>query len=168
MTDRSADQARDTLEHAPHGHGGAHPPAEEDRVHSRTIVFVGVGALVVFFVASLAAIGAMKRQQQQILPQGAAPMPALLGQGKIGLLEQRLFEHSNQVESMRAAKLRRLEGYGWVDPKQGTVHIPIERAMELVLQGVRPAAAPPAPGSAPAADHAHRAPEPEAGKGRQR
>lgn len=33
----------------------------------------------------------------------------------------------------------RLESYGWVNQRQGIAHVPIERAMELLLdQGVRP------------------------------
>lgn len=158
MTERGPEQAQDTLAHAPHGHGGAHPPAEEDRVHSRTIVLVGVAALVVFFVASLAAIGAMRRQQRQLLPEGPAPMPELLGSAKIGLLEQRLFEHSNQAEAWRAAQRRRLESYGWVDPAKGVVRMPVERAMQLVLEGARPPASGEAAGAGPG-------PRPEAGKG---
>jgi len=32
-----------------------------------------------------------------------------------------------------------LASYGWIDPKQGIVHLPVERAMQLVLErGVKP------------------------------
>lgn len=34
----------------------------------------------------------------------------------------------------REAEYRRLNTYGWVDQKTGTVHIPIDRAKELMLQ----------------------------------
>ena len=36
------------------------------------------------------------------------------------------------LKSLRAAEDARLHGYGWVDRDAGVVHIPIERAMELV------------------------------------
>jgi hypothetical protein len=143
--------ARETIEHAPHGHGGAHPPAEEDRIQSRTIVLVGVASLIVFFVASLVAIASMRRQQGELRPQGAAPLPAELGEAKIGILEQRLFENSNQATVLREVQRRKLESAGWVDRAQGIARIPIDRAMELVLQGERPApVAPPAQGATPA------------------
>jgi hypothetical protein len=120
----------------------AHPPAEEDRIGSRAIVLVGVGALIVFFVASLAAIGAMKRQQSRLIPDGPAPLPAELGQSKIGLLEQRLFENSNQADVVQRVQRSKLESYGWVDPAQGIIRIPIERGYELVLAGERPEGSP--------------------------
>jgi hypothetical protein len=123
-------------------HATAHPPAEEDRIGSRTIVLVGVGALLVFFVASLAAIGAMKRQQGRINPDGPGPLPAELGESKIGLLEQRLFENSNQADVVHRVQRSKLESYGWVDRSQGIIRIPIDRGMELVLAGERPEGSP--------------------------
>lgn len=36
------------------------------------------------------------------------------------------------LEEKRRADEERLAGYGWVDREQGVVHIPIERAMDLV------------------------------------
>jgi hypothetical protein len=38
-----------------------------------------------------------------------------------------------------------LDGYGWVDRAAGIVHIPIDRAMDLILAEARPAALPSAP-----------------------
>ena len=142
------EEIRKTIEHAPHGQAGAHPPAEEDRIQSGTIVFVGVGALVVFFAASLLVISSAKHQQRELLPQGPAPLPAELGSPKIGLLEQRMFENSNQAQSWREGQQRKLGSYGWVDPAQGIVRLPIDRAMELVIEGARPEASPPPRGGA--------------------
>ena len=39
---------------------------------------------------------------------------------------------SVDLKSMRAAEDARLHNYGWVDRNAGVVHIPIERAMELM------------------------------------
>lgn len=43
----------------------------------------------------------------------------------------------------------RLQGYGWVDGEHGVAHIPIERAMELIVTGRKPAPAPNEVGQAP-------------------
>jgi hypothetical protein len=52
-------------------------------------------------------------------------------------------------QAFRDAEKARLETYGWMDRQGGAVHIPIERAMELITQrGVGPL--PPAPVVAPA------------------
>ena len=50
-------------------------------------------------------------------------------------LERKVFNQPNQeLEQLRAGQLERLHSYGWVDQNQGTVHIPIGRAMEIVSE----------------------------------
>lgn len=52
---------------------------------------------------------------------------------------------SEDLARLRAGEEWRLQGYGWVDRSQGIVHIPIERAMDLIVErGLpgRPAHAP--------------------------
>jgi hypothetical protein len=43
-------------------------------------------------------------------------------------------DERTQLNSIRIAEEQKLNSYGWVDEKAGTVHIPIERAMELLVQ----------------------------------
>jgi len=128
-------------EHGPaHGagdHGFAHPPTEEDHIASTRIVAVGVAALVVFVVGSAAAGFAMKALRRELNPDGPA-IPSEVGKTKIGMIEQRLFEHANQGVAWRAQAEQRLRSIGWVDREKGLVHIPIERAMDLVEKGARP------------------------------
>ena len=38
------------------------------------------------------------------------------------------------LAQLRAREQAQLDGYGWVDRGAGTVHIPIDRAMELFVQ----------------------------------
>ena len=53
-------------------------------------------------------------------------------------------------KDFEAAEASRLSSYGWMDRSTGVVHIPIERAMELIEQrGVGPL--PPAPAAVPGA-----------------
>jgi len=121
-----------------HEHGAAHPPAEEDVLPSGQIYLVGVIALVVFFVGSVAAGVGMKAIQRQQNPEGPALVPHEGGQGKIGIVEQRLFEHSNMGPTWREAAHQRLDSFGWVDREKGIVHIPIDRAMDMVEKGAHP------------------------------
>jgi hypothetical protein len=46
-------------------------------------------------------------------------------------------ETSARLSELRAEQGKRLEGYRWVDDKEGIVTIPIERAMELVVEESR-------------------------------
>jgi hypothetical protein len=125
------------------GHHG-HAPTEEDRISTGPILWVGIGSLVVFFFASLAATTYLRLKVGE---RPALPIPAEVGQSKIGLVEQQLFDRSFRGERQWKDKLDRLGSWGWADRERGVVHMPIERAMELTVQGVRP---PPGPPPAPA------------------
>jgi len=124
--------------HAAHA---AHEPIrqEEDRISTRIIVLVGAGSLAIFLVAGWAAVGFLRARERA---HGPMVMPAEMGRSKIGMVEQDFFDVSVRGARQRALKMERLGSYGWVDERAGTVHIPIERAMELVAQGVRPAPGP--------------------------
>jgi hypothetical protein len=43
-------------------------------------------------------------------------------------------DERGQLNGIRLTEEQTLYSYGWVDEKAGTVHIPIERAMELLVQ----------------------------------
>jgi hypothetical protein len=119
-----------------HAQGG-HPPAEADQINSWKIAVVGIGSLVVFLVASVVTVAQMRRQQAELNP--AHPMmPAQAGQRKIGMVEQQLFENANHAEALARQQRERLGSWGWVDKEKGTVHVPIDTAMDLVLRGERP------------------------------
>jgi hypothetical protein len=61
---------------------------------------------------------------------------------EIGIVDQVPFTADKRLPLWRAARKAELESYGWVDRAKGTVHIPIEAAMEQVLIGTMPAGAP--------------------------
>jgi hypothetical protein len=131
---------------APHGeHGHAHGVrSEEDRVSTGSIIAVGVASLVIFFLASAVAVSYLRVSQGERPP---LPIPPEVGRSKIGMVEQQQFDLAFRGERDRAARLERLGSYGWVDRGAGVAHVPIGRAMDLVVKGVRPA---PAAGPGPA------------------
>ena len=63
------------------------------------------------------------------MPPKAPPLPNLQSQP------------FKDVFSLRAAEDKKLTGYGWVDKEGGVTHIPIDRAMEVMLQRGFPARA---------------------------
>jgi hypothetical protein len=128
-----------------HAHdASAHPKTEDDRVDSRTVLLVGVGALVVFVLAGLAASTYLSHV---VAERPGPPLPAEIGQTKIGLVEQKLFDQPLRGAADKAARVKRLGAYGWVDEGKQVAHLPIEVAMELVASGVR--ATPTVPPTAP-------------------
>jgi hypothetical protein len=128
-------------EKAAHGGGHGRVRSEEDRISSGPILAVGIGALVIFFLASWVTISYIRMREGE---RPLLPVPQELGQSKIGLVEQQLFESAHRGAQDREARKKQLGSYGWVDRKAGVVRIPIERAMELSAEGVRPSATGPA------------------------
>ncbi len=126
----------------PHGAQGAPHGAvrsEEDRIRTPAIVAVGVGALVVFVLASLVT-GSYRFAREG--EHGPLPVPPEVGRSKIGLVEQQDFDLAVRGERDREARRERLGSYGWVDRSTGVAHVPIDLAMELVAKGVRAAPGP--------------------------
>ncbi len=120
----------------PHGAHGGHGAvrSEEDRISTGKIVAVGVGSLVLFFLASLVT---SVYQQVRLGEHGPIPIPPEIGQSKIAMVEQQQFDLAVRGERDRAARVERLGSYGWVDRSTGVAHVPIDLAMELVAKGVR-------------------------------
>jgi hypothetical protein len=115
--------------------------SEEDRISTGRILLVGIASLVLFFIGSLASVMFYNSVRAE---RPGPPIPAELGSSKIAMVEQQLFDRSRRGSIDRAAREERLRSYGWVDRQKGVVHIPVDRAMELVAEGARPA-----PGGAP-------------------
>jgi hypothetical protein len=123
-------------EHEPAG-SRPHGPSvrsEEDRIPSLRIVLVGIAALFVFFVGSLITVGYERARREAY---GPYVIPPEIGQNKIGLVEQQIFDLAVRGERSRAKQLEELGSTGWVDRGAGVAHIPIEDAMRLVVEGVR-------------------------------
>ena len=132
-------------------HGHAHGVrSEEDHVPALKIILVGVGALLVFFLGSWVTVAYLGARMEA---HGPITIPPEIGLSKIGMVEQQPFAQAVRGERAKVRQLQQLESYGWVDRKEGVVHIPIQEAMRMVVSGVRPgpgvdAGAPP-PGGQP-------------------
>ncbi|HXM77219.1 MAG TPA: hypothetical protein VN971_10610 [Thermoanaerobaculia bacterium] len=125
--------------------------------HERNTVSVrGVVRFLVSLAASLVVISAVvwgvfrllardaKSEDRPLSPAVARSLARLPPQPR---LEDRPLALRTELNAQEKA---RLSGYGWVDRNAGTVHIPIERAMDLLVQRGIPAvrsgsAAAPAP-----------------------
>ena len=113
--------------------------AEPDRIGTPRIVAVGLAALMFFAVASWATIRfGFDRTRAEVLPDGPPAPPAEIGKNKIGIVEQRLFSLAVEPTEWRRQQRERLESWGWVDRKEGIVHVPVEEAMARVAKGERP------------------------------
>ncbi len=125
----------------PHGTPGASHGvrSEEDRISTPAIIGVGVGALVVFFIASLVTGSYLFAREGE---RGPLPIPPEVGQSKIGIVEQQDFDLAVRGERDREVRRERLRSFGWVDRSTGVAYVPIDLAMELVSKGVRASGGP--------------------------
>lgn len=135
--------------------------AEPDRVSAKVVVGFGVallvlGAIAMVLVALIFKVferGATRRDEASVSAAGLQAPPEIVPPAP--RLQVHAVRHWKDFE---AAENARLESYGWMDRSAGVVHVPIERAMELIAQrGVGPL--PPAPMAMPPA-----APTPAAGE----
>jgi len=137
--------------HAP-GHGGV--AAEPDRVSSRIVMGFGV-LLAIFTVVSMLLVAALfrglsksagKKDDAAIAAAGLERRP-----DRVPPLPRLQVYPARQWKDFRAAEAERLSTYGWMDRASGSVHVPIERAMDLIaVRGVGPL--PAAPVAMPAAE----------------
>lgn len=77
--------------------------------------------------------------------------------------QSRAQKRMEKLKTLTEATSKQLSTYGWVDKNKGTVHLPIERAMELTvaeLSAKKPASAYPIATPAPAASPANAASSP--------
>jgi len=109
------------------------PPPEEERIPFGKVAAVGLTAIVLFSAAVVWEQHLLAQETRAALPQGEAPAPRV-GQDEIGIVDQQMFELEGRAARLRRDQLQRRDSYGWVDRDAGTVHIPIQRAMDETVQ----------------------------------
>lgn len=110
---------------------------EEDRVRAGVIAIIAVVTLIVFGIGILWAIWLVVSISDEVRPE-PAPIPSLIGQPVIGIVEQPMFDRDRRLADLLGAQRERLSSYGFVDREKGRIHIPIEEAMKRVAAGERP------------------------------
>ena len=94
-----------------------------------SIVVGAIGVLAAGWVLSIRA-GAVK-------PNFAGPGGPRAAPSAISSLEQTPIWGAPVGEDRQASQRRELESWGWADRDAGVAHIPIERAMDLVVEESR-------------------------------
>jgi len=111
------------------------PPAQAaEGINWGAVLGVGIGSIVVFAIAILIVVRMLHAREKALQPIGPDPMPLQIGQVEIGIVDQVPFDVTRTLQAYRDDRIQRLETWGWVDRKAGTVHMPIDRAIELVVQ----------------------------------
>jgi len=112
---------------------------------------IGMAFLILIFLFSLAGLF---RYFAKRAAEVQAPVPPMGSMGQKLPPEPRLEPHpSLDMQELRADEDRILHQYAWIDPDKGVVRIPVERAMDLILEKsllpARPESATPVAGKTP-------------------
>jgi hypothetical protein len=125
---------------------------EHSDVQPAAIVRFAVALVIVVVVSAGVLLGlfaVFARQQRRLDP----PSPPLARPaGDLPPVPRLQVTPLQDLEQARAQEENELNSYGWVDPRAGILHIPIDQAIRLVAErGLPQVAASPAPSPSPSA-----------------
>ncbi len=126
-----------------------HIPAAEPEATDANIPLVAwstIGILTTLAVCIIFA-GLMFRYEESALPK---PSGIFSNQRHLPPSPRLQAFPAKDLAAFQAQQLSRAESYGWVDKQAGVAHVPVEKAMEMLLKSGLPVAADPADATKPA------------------
>ena len=106
---------------------------ERSDMSIRPVVMFGVGLFVLMGV-TLLAMGGVFRFFSGRQPTSDRPASSVASTRVLPPEPRLQVDPSHDLAEIRAAEDAVLKGYGWVDRKAGVVRIPVDRAMELLVE----------------------------------
>lgn len=138
---------------------------EQDDIDTRPMFFAAALATIIMFASYFLVVWLT----QMFRPANAANIPAPSATPadqyahipEFGMLQRRMYGgvQAGDAYPIKQAAKGQLDSYGWTDKSKGMVHVPIERAMEMVV-AQRGNTEVPAPAPSPAPEPSHAAPAP--------
>ena len=125
------DEDTSTIQH------GTFPRHEPDTINIRYVVVTGVGLAITLLLASCVAYG-LYYEVSRKNPKSIEP-PSFVKRDMKSMGPQLNAEQWRTLDGLRRAEEKLLEGYGWIDEKNGIARIPIDRAIEILSEnGLQP------------------------------
>ncbi len=117
----------------------------DSEIDARAIVKFGVW-LVLGVVLVVVVIVLMESRFEREAERGDAPPSPLVDRTQRRLPPEPRLQPTPALDyqAYRAEEARRMTSWGWVDERQGVVHIPVERAMDILAARGLPSRAQPA------------------------
>jgi hypothetical protein len=119
-----------------HSAPSVQPPGdlEDKNLPYRKIVGVGVGSILIFALSIIWSTALLHSAEKEMHPAGPPPLPPGVNQYEVGIVNQRMFSLDQRAAQKRLQQMNRLNTYGWQDKQAGLVHIPVDVAMDLLVQ----------------------------------
>jgi hypothetical protein len=101
----------------------------------RLVVIVGIGMVVITAAAMVLMFGLLGSLERSEIRSQPEPISLAAGDADVRPPAPRLTANPGvDLSAMRAREKEVLTSYGWVDREKGVVRIPMERAMELIIE----------------------------------
>jgi hypothetical protein len=111
--------------------------AREPHLRNPLIVIASIAFMIVFCLAGagiLAAIFSKERPMQKMQPLGIIAAPNLQPLARFPKPDLQIDDDHAQRTILYDRQNLKLNSFGWIDRSNGIVRIPIDRAMDLILQ----------------------------------
>jgi hypothetical protein len=116
--------------------------AQQPHLRNSLIVIISVVFMIAFCLATaglLAGVFSKKRPMQRMQPLGLIAAPDLMPFERFPKPNLQIDDDHDQRTVLYDRQKLKLNSYGWIDRSNGIVRIPIDRAMDLILQRGLPA-----------------------------
>jgi hypothetical protein len=107
---------------------------EKRDINPRAILWVGVAIIISAVVIHFAVWGLFDFFSAREAHKGKPPATLFNTKRQQPQRPRLQTDAPADLQQMRARETATLESYGWVDRQKGIVHIPVERAMELLVE----------------------------------
>ncbi|HYJ46126.1 MAG TPA: hypothetical protein VEV81_05885 [Pyrinomonadaceae bacterium] len=114
--------------------GNADVSFEKRDVHARAILWVGIAIIVSAVIIHSAVWVLFDLFNAREAHKGKPPATLVNTKRQPPPAPRLQTDAPADLQEMRARETAALESYGWVDRQKGVVHIPVERAIDLLVE----------------------------------
>ncbi len=115
-------------------HDHTQMPQEDDVVPGKLVLGFMMGALLIASALLLWSWLTLWVREGHLRPSRQFPEALLGAPYTIAGVRQHTFDSYNESAELTRRQRRQLNSFGWVDREHGLVHIPVERAIDLLVE----------------------------------
>ena len=110
---------------------------EPEHLPRGLLLRIALGTVTVGLSLCIVAYLLLRAREHELRPSLAFPEADLPAPHRVGQVRQEVFPITSPKPTPLEEQSRMLEQYGWIDRARGTLHVPIEVGMDLLLEEAR-------------------------------